>query len=398
MNPVKRTIPMNIPTRLCLLFLLLTPASSLATIAQSTPDLGNTFRWIHQDSDPQLWQQIEYAFREELAPDQPKADDNPMDVYQYKFFQKIGVVNHSALVIIGHRQTKELTRLTAYSQYWSALNFDLTSHQKTRIEHTEVMYGWKLLKLAKFGPSSIPDVTFAYETCTECDGVSLFFSLYFQQEKSGWALRPWASTTSSLLPPDNGLVINAPPDDEGILSSDCIFRILDARDNGFQKVAIRCKEVDETPHGRAKITDDTVLYSLSDGQFKPRRITDTSEIVALNAEMCRTNSRSPLCRLPAYMTITDEQSALIDEMFPKAPKTARDLAHFRRLEQTTAMSDIVSRCGKPDELGGSGIAIFIYHLKDGSIVAIGATGSAQPILYANHITTNGNSSSLLTTK
>src|SRR5271166_2013236 len=108
MNPANHTIPMKIPTRFCLLLLLLTPVSSLATTAQSTPDAGHTFRWIHQDSDPQLWQQIESAFHDELAPDQSKPDDNPMDVYKYKFFQKIGVVNHSALVIIGHRQAKEL--------------------------------------------------------------------------------------------------------------------------------------------------------------------------------------------------------------------------------------------------------------------------------------------------
>jgi hypothetical protein len=47
---------------------------------------------------------------------------------------------------------------------------------------------------------------------------------------------------------------------------------------------------------------------------------------------------------------------------------------------------------EPDELGGSGINIFIYHLDDGSLVAIGATGVTGPLLYANHMATTGRAS------
>jgi hypothetical protein len=46
-------------------------------------------------------------------------------------------------------------------------------------------------------------------------------------------------------------------------------------------------------------------------------------------------------------------------------------------------------------LGGSGINIFIYHLNDGSIVAIGATGIENPLLYANHAVYAGKLSDLL---
>jgi len=59
------------------------------------------------------------------------------------------------------------------------------------------------------------------------------------------------------------------------------------------------------------------------------------------------------------------------------------------------MSEVVRRCGAPDELGGSGINIFIYHLDDGSIVGIGATGIATPLLYASHTTMGGKSSELI---
>jgi len=157
---------------------------------------------------------------------------------------------------------------------------------------------------------------------------------------------------------------------------------------------MRCKEVSYSEAGRAKIDDTTVLYSLSNGQFRRRRITDVSEALELTAKVCRPNSPSLLCKLPAYITATSGQSAALDEMFPKAPKTVRDLAHFRALKRTMSMLELVGRCGEPDELGGSGINIFIYHLDDGSLVAIGATGTTGLFLYANHIAATGKASAL----
>ena len=56
------------------------------------------------------------------------------------------------------------------------------------------------------------------------------------------------------------------------------------------------------------------------------------------------------------------------------------------------MLEVVGQCGEPDELGGSGINIFIYHLDDGSLVAVGATSMTEPLLYANHIATTGQTS------
>lgn len=58
------------------------------------------------------------------------------------------------------------------------------------------------------------------------------------------------------------------------------------------------------------------------------------------------------------------------------------------------MLEVVGQFGEPDELGGSGINIFIYHLDDGSLVAVGAIGAMAPLLYANHIATTGKTSSL----
>ena len=98
------------------------------------------------------------------------------------------------------------------------------------------------------------------------------------------------------------------------------------------------------------------------------------------------------------MTVTGGQNSALDEMFPNSPKTSRELADFRKLKATMSMTEIAHRCGEPDEVWGSGIAIFIYHLRDGTLVAIGATGATGPILGVNHIKANGKSSPLLPTK
>jgi hypothetical protein len=98
------------------------------------------------------------------------------------------------------------------------------------------------------------------------------------------------------------------------------------------------------------------------------------------------------------MTMTEKQNAAIDAMFPDGPMAWRELAHFRNLKRSMSMSVIVRKCGVPDEVGGSGIMIFIYHLFDSSLVVIGATGATGPILYANHLLKTGKSFSLISAK
>jgi hypothetical protein len=178
------------------------------------------------------------------------------------------------------------------------------------------------------------------------------------------------------------------------VSFDCVYGVLDLKGTGFDDLVMRCKEVSYNDSGRAKINDSTVIYSSSSGQFKRRQVTDEFEAVELTAKICRANSAGLLCKLPAYITATSGQNAALDAMFPKAPKTVRDLAHFRALKRTMSMSEVVRQCGEPDELGGSGINIFIYHLDDGSLVAIGSADTTGPLLYANHIATTGKSSAL----
>ena len=381
--------------RLVGMALLLVISASSRAIGRPKNSEANAFRWVHPTSDPEVWEQVLTSFNEELTPDEPQPGKSELDVYRYKYLQKVGVLNHSALVIIGRRPAKNVTRENEWDEYDSAFNFDLATKQKSNIEHAEVMWKWKFQKLAKFGPSPAPDVTFTYLTCTECEPNVMFASIYYDEAKSTWQVRSWGDGKDLWWTVNDGLVVDFDNIGSGdTISFDCIYGIRDLKGTGFDDIVVRCKQVSYSDSGRAKIDDSTVIYSLSGGEFKRRRVTDLSETVALTAKVCRANSPSLLCKLPGYMTTTSGQNAALDEMFPRAPKTARDLPTFRALNRTMSMSDVVRRCGEPDELGGSGIAIFIYHLDDGSLVAIGATGTTGPLLYANHIATTGKASAL----
>jgi hypothetical protein len=223
----------------------------------------------------------------------------------------------------------------------------------------------------------------------------MFASLYYDAAKSEWQIRSWGDGKDLWWTAKEGLVVDADlaASDE-TLSFDCVYGILDLNGDGFQDVVIRCKEITLSDAGRAKIEDSTVLYDLSNGQFKPKRITDPSEALGLTGKVCKPTIHSWLCRLPGYMTATSGQNAALDQMFPKAHAACREFKCFQSIKKSMSMEDVVRQSGIPDELGGSGIAIFLYHLDDGSIVAIGATGPTGPLLYANRIAPSGKSSPL----
>lgn len=85
------------------------------------------------------------------------------------------------------------------------------------------------------------------------------------------------------------------------------------------------------------------------------------------------------------------------ELFPRAPKHTQDLDCFRVLTRETSMYMVTSVCGRPDEEVGSGLIIFLYHMRDGSTVAIG-TGDLNRIHDVIYTDRSGKSSSLLSKK
>ena len=124
----------KLPWYLCALCFFLASASS-----QMPPSAGDihkslTFRWIDPTSDPQGWEAIQSAFRDELAPDVPGPGQDALDVYRYKYVARAGIVSHSAVVFIGHRPAKKLTTEQDWDQNYSAFNFDTDTHGPEKIE------------------------------------------------------------------------------------------------------------------------------------------------------------------------------------------------------------------------------------------------------------------------
>lgn len=384
---------------ICLTFLALVPSSARAETPQSATETSDNFRWIQADSDPKLWEQILKEFNQELTPDQATPEKNPEDVYGYKYIEKVGVFNHSALVVIGHRPARVVTKDNAWNEAYSAFNFDLTTGQKSSIEQAGWLWQWKFVKLAKFGPTSAPDITFRYLSCTECEPDSMFSSFYFDLAKSEWQMRSWGDGKDLWWTAKDGLVVELDLIGDGeITFFDCVYGILSSQVTGFQNLAMRCKEFTETASGESKVADNTVLYSLSGGRFEARRVTDSSEVLQLTHQMCKPGVKSFLCRLPGDISVTAGQKEILGTLFPKAPATVRDMTNFRALERTMTMSEIVNRCGVPDELSGSGVYVFTYHLSDGTFVNISATGTDTPIFYANHLDAEGRGSDLVSVK
>lgn len=98
---------------------------------------------------------------------------------------------------------------------------------------------------------------------------------------------------------------------------------------------------------------------------------------------------------PQAATVTPQ--SIVQEMFPNAPKKAKNGECFRSLTPRMSIYMVVEKCGRPDEEIGSGVYIFVYHLQDGSTVAIG-TSSLSRIDHVAYIDASGKSASLLSGK
>ena len=105
-----------------------------------------------------------------------------------------------------------------------------------------------------------------------------------------------------------------------------------------------------------------------------------------------------ICRPPVPRYMTDIPQPIPPQLkIPNAPPTARELDSFKKIQSRMTMVDVVKICGIPDEHQGSGIYIFVYHLRDDSIVAIG-TADLKHLMYANHVANSGKVTSLISPK
>ena len=75
-------------------------------------------------------------------------------------------------------------------------------------------------------------------------------------------------------------------------------------------------------------------------------------------------------------------------------ETARDLTAYEELDADMSFEEVCRRVGLPDWETGSGLAILIYQLEDGSEVWLGFPGLQGGLLYAIHVERDGTQTAL----
>jgi len=344
------------------LFCLMSPAH---TNAQS-PD---SFRWLNPKTDQAAWTKVEAAFKTELQPETASPDGGVP--YGYKYVERIGVVDHSALVIIGHKTAKIPQRDDVGQRYSSAFNFDLESGAITKIERAEWMWHWKFKKLARFQTSGMPDVAFTYLSCWECEPSEVLSTLLYDPAAGKWTPREWEIDRMIWWTGSDGMVVDTDILDgaDDTISFACFYGVIRLPNTETDQVANRCKQLTELESGKKVSTDVTVLYSLRDGLLKVKPVSDLKEVAEVTARLCEQKRANPMCKAAPASTYSSRELTML-ESFPHAPETARDAKCFQSLHGDISMYTVVDKCGRPDSGGGTEIGFYEYRMADGSTVTI----------------------------
>jgi hypothetical protein len=271
---------------LCLL-LLIVSGNALGQESQ--------FRWLSAGKDEKLLQSIRYEFRQELQPDNPVPGSIPLTV---KYIHRVALFGDSALVIVGHKENQ-----TDPYPLFKAYSFNVSSRRKTLIQRSagkrdDLPYEgwlsmWKFSRLARFGPSMAPDVVFTFRSCTECESVSLLSSFRFSEERRLWELRDWGGGYVVFIGSDTQI------GDDGVYDYDCLNTIRDFSGDGFDDLAVRCRETVEPEAERKKgrvIKDEILLYSFRDEQATRNTVRRGTTVWAtVQKALCERGTDSPLC-------------------------------------------------------------------------------------------------------
>jgi hypothetical protein len=98
------------------------------------------------------------------------------------------------------------------------------------------------------------------------------------------------------------------------------------------------------------------------------------------------SAAKPLVEAPPSQPVTPQ--SIVKDMFPGAPEKTQSVACFRSLTPEMSIDMVVQRCGRPDEEIGSGLYVFVYHLRDGSSVTV-STPYLDRIYYVGYTDARG---------
>jgi len=342
---------------------------SLTSAKQTRAQSPNNFRWLTPTNDAATWGRIQDAFKDKLRPDAAKADDST--IYAYKFLERIGLIDQSALVVVSHKTAKAPKKEDEGERFSSAYSFDLGTGVISKIECAEELWHWKFKRLAQFEPDGAPDVAFTYLSCWECEPSEVLSTIHYDAGAKKWAMREWQADKMIWWTGHDGLVVDADilEGADDTVSFACLYGVLDLRGAHKENIASRCRELTETSNSKTIATDVTVLYSLDGGHLKIKPVTNVKEVAEITTKLCSPKRSNPLCKVPADSTYNSPQLTMLG-MFPTARNTRRDAQCFRALHGDFSVYTLVDRCGRPDAGGGTAVGFFEYHLEDGTKVTI----------------------------
>jgi len=111
--------------------------SAISAVAQPGEDVKS----VSEKENTALWARIRSDFHDELRPDDPV---RVAPVLAYKYIHRVAVYQNSAVVIVGHLETKD----SKYPGYFSAFNYSVESRAREPIKGAEVVSVLKLLNLS----------------------------------------------------------------------------------------------------------------------------------------------------------------------------------------------------------------------------------------------------------
>ena len=152
-----------------------------------------------------MWAKLQDAFKKEMQPDAAKTDGST--VYAYKFLERVGLIDQSALVIVSHRTAKTSKREDEGERFSSAFGFDLQTGAITKIDRAEQMWHWKFTRLAQFERDGVPDVAFTHLSCWECEPVEMLSTIHYDAAAKKWAMREWQTDKMIWWTGQEGLVV-----------------------------------------------------------------------------------------------------------------------------------------------------------------------------------------------
>jgi hypothetical protein len=255
---------------------------AMAALPLIIPNLvcsSDVFSWLDLRSNSPLFQEIKKAFSDELRPDIPVKGSVPI---LHKYVAHIGIYKNSCLVIVGYRET---TNSPKDYDFFRAFSYNRNDHRKSEILPKDYYYRWSFIGTKTFEPSPIPDLVFKYYDCLECEAVELLSSFRFNQKENKWETRIWPDADPHLMiGSDNQL-------GDDVWMYDCLYSIQDFNSDGYEDIAIRCKETGEQTK---KIKDELFLYTIQQGKSKKIKLKG-QEMLQVSRVLCK-GQKSPLCK------------------------------------------------------------------------------------------------------